>query len=247
MQRQINNLADCLFLGGRLRDSGRNGINSGSCIRNSNAMKRADYYEERGLDRIINLSDAVFAFSLTLLTVDLVVPELQGSETSLLYQDLLGEYSRFLYFLMTFVITSAYWSSHHRIFRFIRRYDGILMRLNIYFLLFITLMPFITKLISEYGHVQVAVIIAALGYAIPGFLLGIIWHYASKDHMLIDVKIPGDFARLTTVKNYINPSIFVLSIPFSYINPRYTIYSWLLLFPIGFIVNYRYPDIIEDD
>lgn len=54
-------------------------------------MKREDYYEERGLDRIINLSDAVFAFSLTLLTVDLVVPELQTSDASTLYQDLFGE------------------------------------------------------------------------------------------------------------------------------------------------------------
>ena len=210
-------------------------------------MKRADYYEERGLDRIVNLSDAVFAFSLTLLTIELVVPDLQSSQTSLLFQDLLGEYTQFLIFLMTFIITGAYWLSHHRIFRFIRRYDGILMRINLFLLFFITLMPFITKLINKFGHVQIAVIIAAIGYAAPGFLLSTLWHYASKDHRLIDEKIPIDFARHTVIKNYVSPIVFVLSIPVAFIGASYALYFWLLLFPGHVIMDYLYPDIEEED
>jgi uncharacterized membrane protein len=210
-------------------------------------MKRNDYFEERGLDRIISISDAVFAFSLTLLTVDLVVPDLQTGQTSLLIQDLTGEYSRFLYFLLTFFITASYWTAHHRIFRFIKRYDNILMRANLFFLLLITLMPFITKLISEYGHVQTIVIVAAISYALPGFLLSIMWHYASKDHYLISEKIPPDFARLTRIKNYIKPSVFIFSIPVSFISPSYALYTWLLLLPVGIISNYVFPDIDEED
>jgi len=210
-------------------------------------MKRSDYYEERGLDRIVNLSDAVFAFSMTLLAVDLVVPDLQKSQESLLYQGLQDEYSKFIYFLLTFIITAAYWSNHHRIFRFIDRYDGILMRLNTFFLLFILLMPFITKLINEYSDVQIAVIIAALGYAAPGLFLGVIWHYASTKYMLINRDLPEDFVRLTRIKNYISPAIFLISIPISFIKPNYALYFWLMLFPVGIIVNYLYPDMIEDD
>lgn len=210
-------------------------------------MKREDYYEERGLDRIISLSDGVFAFSLTLLALNLIVPDIQAGHSSLLIQDLLDESKQFLCFFFTFFITGAYWSSHHRIFRFIKRYDGILMRLNMFFLLFITLMPFITQLIYKYGNIQVAVIIAALGYAIPGFLLSIIWYYASKGYILIDNKIPPDFARLTILKNYIAPIWFVVSIPLSFIHPSYSLYFWILMFPLRLIINYRYPDIINED
>ncbi|MCA1916908.1 TMEM175 family protein [Methanospirillum hungatei] len=210
-------------------------------------MKRSDYYERRGLDRIIGISDAVFAFSLTLLAIDLVVPDLQKQQDALLVQGLADEYSRFLYFFLTFIITAAYWSNHHRIFRFIVGYDGILMRLNTFFLLFIIMMPFVTKLINEYGHLQIAVIIAAIGYAAPGLLLGLIWHYASKRYMHINKDLPEDFVRLTRIKNYISPGIFLLSIPLSFIRPSFALYFWLFLFPAHIIADILFPDIIEDD
>lgn len=210
-------------------------------------MKKSDYYERRGLDRIISISDAVFAFSLTLLAVDLVVPDLQKQQDTFLYQGLLDEYSRFLYFFLTFIITAAYWTNHHRIFRFIVGYDGILMRLNTFFLLFIIMMPFVTKLINEYGHLQLAVIIAALGYAAPGLLLGLIWHYASQRYMHINKDLPLDFVRLTRMKNYISPAIFLLSIPISFIKPSFALYFWLIIFPAHIIADILFPEIIEDD
>lgn len=210
-------------------------------------MRRSDYYEARGLDRMTGLSDGVFAFSLTLLSMELIVPELSGSGTSLLFQDLLDEYSRFVVFLLTFIITGAYWSLHHRIFRFIRGYDGILMRLNLFSLFFIILMPFITKLINQYGDTRVAVIVAAAGYAAPGLLLGFTWHYASTGHRFIDPAIPAGFVRLTTLKNYISPSVFLISIPVAFIGPKYALLFWLLLFPLHIGIDLKYPDMIEDD
>jgi len=211
------------------------------------SMKKSDYYEKRGLDRIINISDAVFAFSLTLLAADLVVPNLQKQQDTLLYHGLVDEYSRFLYFILTFIITAAYWTNHHRIFRFIIGYDGILMRLNTVFLLFIIMMPFVTKLINEYGHLQLAVIVAALGYATPGLLLGIIWHYASQRYLHINRQLPEDFVRLTRLKNYISPAIFLFSIPLSFISPRVALYFWFMLFPAHIIADILFPAIIEDD
>ncbi len=206
-------------------------------------MKRSEYYEERGLDRIIGMSDAIFAFSLTLLAADLIVPDLSAVNSFQLSNDLIQEIPRFLYFLLTFMITWAYWSKHHRVFRFIRRYDDVLIRLNMFFLLFILLMPFITKVINEHSGIQIAVIIAALGYAAPGYLTSIMWHYASTNYRLIDTKIPHDYIKNTVIENYISPIVFTVSILFSFINPAYTMYCWFLLFPIGLIAHYR----LEED
>lgn len=99
-------------------------------------MKKAEFYEERGLDRIIGLSDGVFAFSFTLLSAELIVPSLTGNDLGKLTGDLLGETPILIYFLFTFMITGAYWMSHHSVFRFIRGYDELMMRLNLLFLFF---------------------------------------------------------------------------------------------------------------
>jgi len=206
-------------------------------------MKRSEYYEEKGLDRIIGISDAIFAFSLTLLAADLIVPNLASTGSLQFSKELIDEIPRFFYFILTFLITWAYWAKHHRIFRFIRRYDDVLIRLNMFFLFFILLMPFITKVINQHSSIQIAVIIAAIGYAAPGYLASIIWHYASTNYRLIDSKVPPDYTKKTIIENFISPVVFTISILFSFINPVYTMYCWALLFPIGFIAHYR----LEED
>ncbi len=202
-------------------------------------MKRTEYYQEKGLERIVNISDAIFAFSLTLLAADLIVPDISGITSLQLSNELVSEIPKFLYFLLTFLITWAYWTKHHKIFRFIKRYDDVLIRLNMFFLLFIVLMPFITKVINEHSNIQLAVIFAAIGYAAPGYLGSIMWHYASNNYRLIDPDLPHDYIRKTIIENYISPAIFTFSIFLSFINPAYTLYCWALIFPIGYISHYR--------
>lgn len=210
-------------------------------------MKKAEFYEERGLDRIIGLSDGVFAFSFTLLSAELIVPSLTGNDLGKLTGDLLGETPILIYFLFTFMITGAYWMSHHSVFRFIRGYDELMMRLNLLFLFFITLMPFVTKLLMLYGHAQIAVIIAAIGYGAPGLIISLIWHYASLNHRNIDESVPREFIRLNTIKNYIIPAVFFVSVPFSFIKPSYTMLFWLILFPIKVIEYFMFRKVIDKD
>jgi uncharacterized membrane protein len=210
-------------------------------------MKRMDFFEERGLDRIIGLSDGVFAFALTLLSMELIVPSLTGNDISKLTTDLFGETPIVIYFFFTFMITGAYWLSHHRIFRFIIRYDELILRLNLSFLLFITLIPFVTKLIALYGNEQIVAVVGAVGYGAPGLLLSLMWHYSSRNNLLIEEKVSLEFIRITTIRFYVIPSIFLLSIPFSFIHPSYEYYFWLILFPVKGIEYYAFGKVIDKD
>lgn len=192
---------------------------------------------EKGLDRILALSDGIFAFSLTLLVLSLVVPQLtSGQSNAELSKKLVEEIPSFFVYFWSFFIVSLYWLGHHRVFRYIQRYDALLILCNLIFLMFITLVPFITNLM-KYADQQITVIIAAIFYAVPGFAISALWMHSSKNHLLIDKKVSVNKIKLTRNRNIISPFVFIASIPFSFINPFYTLLFWLMMIPLRIIVE----------
>jgi uncharacterized membrane protein len=198
-----------------------------------------DYgFSDKGLDRILALSDGIFAFSLTLLALSLVVPQITSGQPNIeLPQKLAEEIPNFIIFFWSFFIVSFYWIAHHRVFRYIKRYDSILIWCNLILLMFITLVPFITNLNIHYGNLQIAVIVSAIFYSIPGFALSILWLHSSKNHLLIDKKLSGYMITVTRNRNFIAPLVFITSIPLSYIHPYLAIFFWLMMIPLRLIVN----------
>ena len=95
-------------------------------------------------DRLIFLSDGVFAIAMTLLVVDLAVPIVASGATSELSTRLWELRPKYVSFLVSFLVIATYWANHQRIFQYIVRVDGTLVWLNIVLLLCIAFQPFPT-------------------------------------------------------------------------------------------------------
>src|SRR5512137_1560994 len=95
------------------------------------------YSDRSGLERIFLFTDAVMAIAITLLVLDLRVPEGPAG----LGRALIALWPSYLSYLLSFVIIGNYWLSHHRLFRAIGRYDDRLVWLSLLFLFFIALLP----------------------------------------------------------------------------------------------------------
>src|SRR6185369_14557663 len=86
-------------------------------------------YESAGettkeLDRIILFSDAVFAIALTLLVLDIRVPDLDRKTAAAELPAALAHLApKFFGFALSFWMVAAYWMFHHRICRHLVRYD----------------------------------------------------------------------------------------------------------------------------
>lgn len=194
--------------------------------------------ENKGLDRILALSDGIFAFSLTLLALSLVVPQITTAQANTaLVQKLANEIPSFIVFVWSFIIVGLYWIGHHRVFRFIKSYDSVLIWCNLISLMFITLVPFITNLDIQYGNLQITVVISAIFYSVPGLAIISLWRHASKNHRLIDKELTHSSIRATQYRNLIPPMVFLLSIPFSFINPYVTEIMWIMMIPLRQIVE----------
>jgi len=198
------------------------------------ANKRSYY----GLDRVLAISDCVFAFAVTLLVLDLAVPALSSGATSAdLWEALSKEYVGFISYLLSFFIAAIWWSAHHRNFRYIRNSDLTLSWLNLLFLLWIALLPFFTKILEQYGNLQIAVVLYAADQAAAGFLLTLSWWYASLNHRLVDENLKSSAIRWVLRRDAIAPVFFVVSIGVSFISPTAAFMFWFGMIPVLIIAS----------
>jgi uncharacterized membrane protein len=111
---------------------------------------------ERGHDptRVLTLSDGVFAIVLTLLVLEIQVPDLAQGQT---LRDALQEVRpSFIAFLISFVVVAIAWAGHRDLFALIRRTNRMLVWLNILYLLPLSILPFGASLIARYDEEPVA-------------------------------------------------------------------------------------------
>ncbi len=199
------------------------------------------------LGRIIALSDGVFAFALTLLVLTLTVPSINthglnseqtsGALGAALHQD----YGEFLAYVFAFVMIAIWWVGHHRTFRYIERYDSVLMGLNLMLLLEIAVMPFILEVYSNYQSTQVAVILFAATQAATGLTMNGIWNYATYKRRLVSPKLSASLIRYTSIRGTITPIVFLASVGVSFVNVSAAQYTWILVF-VGLRFVGRYGD-----
>ena len=146
--------------------------------------------ERPGLRRTARLeafSDGVFAIAITLLVLDLAIPETRQSEKDLLHA-VRDQWPGYLGYIVSFSTIGALWLGHNAITDYLSRADTTLLRLNLLLLLFVSFLPFPTRLLSEYittDHAErVAVTFYGLTLLVAGALLSLIWRYALHAHLV---------------------------------------------------------------
>ncbi len=192
-------------------------------------VKPSSEQTELGFERLVFFTDAVMAIAITLLVIDLRLPEIPQSLAAAELPGQLNDLTpRIVSFVISFAVVGIYWSSHHRYFNYIKRYDGRLIGLNLVFLLFIVLMPFAASLLGQYSYLPVAVIVYALDVAATGFSIGAIWWYASYNHRLVDRTLDRQFIRERNAIALVIPLIFLASVPFAWLSPLASMVVWWL-------------------
>lgn len=176
--------------------------------------------------RIEALSDGVFAVAMTLLIIDIRVPELTFKpDLAELGRAVLGLWPHFATYAVSFLIVGLYWVSHHLLFDLIRRSDRGLMWLNMFFLLFVVVIPFSTALLGRYNDNHFAVFFYGVNMIFVGLSLQGLWTYATTGHRLVDKELEAHTIRLGTVRLLAVPVIGAISMAIS-----------LLSIPVGMAI-----------
>lgn len=150
-------------------------------------MKQADHHgRSEGLvglppNRIEALADGIFAVAMTILVLELHVPELEGvtSEAHLL-SALMTLAPKAFSFASGFVILGTLWIGHRFQFHYIRRSNRAILWINLVFLLAISFLPFVVALVGTHGATRVTCIIYGTTLVFALTCLLVQWLYATR-------------------------------------------------------------------
>jgi uncharacterized membrane protein len=175
--------------------------------------------------RIVAFSDGVFAIAITLLVLNLGVPEhIRGDDLGPVLWD---QRQDLFAYALSFAVIGRFWMVHHRFFGEVTGFDGRLIALNLFYLAWIVLLPFSSQVLGDYGGDEAAVILYSVN------LVGVI---LSGSLMFADARQAGltrtspEEARAGQRGALLVAAVFLVSIPVAVVDPHLAPYCWLALF-----------------
>jgi uncharacterized membrane protein len=189
------------------------------------------------LSRMEAFSDGVFAIAITLLVLELAVPE--GSEGHLL-SAVLSLWPSYLAYIVSFATIGATWLGHNSITHYMHGANTAVLRLNLALLLVVSFLPFPTKLVAEYlgsrEDEKVATTIFGVTLLAVTSLLSLLWREA-VGHQLVH-PATGD-EEITLLSKRLTPSLalYLVLIVVGLFTPLialigYLVIAFFLIFPI---------------
>jgi TMEM175 potassium channel family protein len=118
------------------------------------SSQRESYERASDPSRVVVFSDGVFAIIITLLVLEIHVPELAGGQTLPEALDVVRP--SLVAFLISFVVVAIAWTGHRDLFSLIRRTDRAIVWLNFGYLLPLSILPFGASLIARFDREAVA-------------------------------------------------------------------------------------------
>jgi uncharacterized membrane protein len=117
---------------------------------------------------------------------------------------------------VSFVVIGIYWIGHHNMFMHIRRHDRVLLWLNVWFLMWISVMPFAAGLITLYEDEQAALLFYGGILAASGLTLDLIWWYATRRRHLVDANMDPELVRFVHRRVLVAPLAYLVAMAASF-------------------------------
>ena len=193
----------------------------------------------QNLDRVRSLTDGVFAVAMTLLVLDVRLPDSTtggGEGGAELWRQLVELGPRFSAYLLSFTMLGTFWLAEHTFLERCRRSDRMRGWAALAFLFFVSTLPFAASTLAEHVHLALAVLLYWANLLGLGLTLGWqIWH-ADRSGLVED---PEDL-HLVRRRLLLAQSLYAVAAAVSFLSPTAAIAA-LAVVQLFFIVSPRLP------
>jgi len=168
-------------------------------------------------DRVEAFSDGVLAIVITLLVLEVKVPQhITGGDVAI-WNAIVERLPVIGAWVVSFVFVLVFWVAHHYLFATLQKVDRGLLWLNGLFLLTISFTPFPTALAGEYPGATPAVFMLSLAMFLTAASFSLVRWYASFPGQLMNPNISRATRIAAMKKGLLSPALYALGIIMSFL------------------------------
>jgi uncharacterized membrane protein len=189
-------------------------------------------------NRLEAFSDGVLAIIITIMVLELKVPE--GADWAALKPRL----PVFLTYVLSFIYVGIYWNNHHHLIKAARKVNAAMMWANLHLLFWLSLFPFVTGWMGA-NHLA----------PIPTALYGAVMLQAAIAYYILQNTIVADLGRDSKLaaamgsdfKGKLSPILYALAIGLAFVNPILSAILYILVAMLWFIPDRRIERVVHED
>lgn len=189
-----------------------------------------------GTHRLEALGDGLFAIVMTLMVLELKIPEWEGEVTNERVWHYLGELApSFFAFALSFIILGIFWFAHRLVHLFVGHSNRRLMWLSMLFYLCISLIPFSAAMLGRYPENQLVEVIYGVNMVAACQFLYWLWSYANSVADLMVREVPAELEREVNTLFLFAPASYMVAIGISFVEPIWSFYFYLVA-PLCYLI-----------
>jgi uncharacterized membrane protein len=174
-----------------------------------------------GATRLEAFSDGVFAIVITLLVLELRVPEAHSSHE--LVAGLQNLWPKFISFVVSFIYITIYWINHHQLFHLVKKTSRGLFWLNSLFLMCLTFIPFPTALIGSFPQEKVSVIFYGVS------MMATAVSFVAMKCYVFNERLTEDKTKPVLLYLIAGPLLYVMAVIFAMVNTWLAVAIYVLI------------------
>ncbi len=201
-----------------------------------------------GTSRVEAFSDGVIAIIITIMVLELKLPDVSREATT---RDILNHLAKlgpyFGAYVFSFMMVGIFWTNHHHMYHLLEKTNEPLLGLNLVFLFWMSLIPFASGVMGANPLLPTSAALYGFIMLMTTLSLAVIRQYTLRKGLIhhdedpsLDSKIHAA-SRHGTTKTYLGTAAYLLSIPLAFVS-IWLAYLCFVIPPVLFFMPHGIDD-----
>lgn len=171
-------------------------------------------------------SDGVFAIAITLLVLQIHLPNELTLSNAQMLQYLGRLWPQLLIYVTSFATVGIVWLSHHSTFTHIERIDRATLILNLLLLLIVCFVPFPTALVAKYGPLPSSTAFYGATLTLMAISYGMLWLHAMRQARQSG-QLPPQLNATAVFKAWAGTVIYFVATLVTFVAPKISVLMFI--------------------